>query len=114
VRRDQLEHLIRAAGSLLGEDTVIVIGSQAILASVSGPADDVLTRSMEADILPLDDPSDEKADFIDAVLGEGSMFDETHGIHADGVSATTAVLPDGWRDRLVEVCNDNTNGVRGL
>ncbi len=31
VRRDQLEHLIGAAGGVLGEDTVVVIGSQAIL-----------------------------------------------------------------------------------
>ena len=33
VRRDQLEHLIRAAGAILDESEVIVIGSQAILAS---------------------------------------------------------------------------------
>ena len=114
MRRDQLEHLIRAAGALLGEDTIIVIGSQAILASVAVPDDAVLTRSMEADLLPADDPDEAKADLIDGLLGAGSMFDDTHGVHADGVSATTAVLPAGWRDRLVEVMNDNTGGVRGL
>ncbi len=69
---------------------------------------------MEADLLPLDDPDSEKADLIDGALGAGSMFDETHGIHADGVSLSTPVLPDGWRDRLIEIRNDNTNGVRGL
>ncbi len=47
MRRDQLEHLIRAAGSLLGDDTVIVIGSQAILATVPAPAEEALMRSME-------------------------------------------------------------------
>lgn len=114
MRRDQLEHLIRAAGALLGEDTIIVIGSQAILASVAVPDDAVLTRSMEADLLPADDPDEAKADLIDGLLGAGSMFDDTHGVHADGVSATTAVLPAGWRDRLVEVMNDNPGGVRGL
>lgn len=114
MRRDQLEHLIRAAGALLGEDTIIVIGSQAILASVAVPDDAVLTRSMEADLLPADDPDEAKADLIDGLLGAGSMFDDTHGVHADGVSATTAVLPDGWRNRLVEIVNDNTGGVRGL
>lgn len=46
-------------------------------------------RSMEADLLPLDDPLEEKADLIDGVLGAGSMFDDTHGVHADGVSITT-------------------------
>lgn len=42
------------------------------------------------------------------------MFDETHGIHADGVGASTPVLPNGWRDRLIEIANSNTGGVRGL
>lgn len=102
MRRDQLEHLIRAAGVLIGDDTVIVIGSEE------------LTRSMEADLLPLDDPLEEKADLIDGVLGAGSMFDDTHGIHADGVSIGTPVLPAGWRERLVEISNVNTNGIRGL
>lgn len=114
VRRDQLEHLIRAAGDVLREDTVIVIGSQAILASVAAPKDRMLTRSMEADLLPVDDPEEKKADEIDGVLGAGSMFDDTHGIHADGASIETLTAPDGWRDRLIEICNDNTNGVRGL
>jgi len=36
MRRDQLEHLIRAAGQVLEVDAVIVIGSQAILASGGG------------------------------------------------------------------------------
>ena len=26
----------------------------------------------------------------------------------------TAVLPDGWQDRLVSIKNENTNGVTGL
>lgn len=51
MRREQLEHLIRAAGRLLEEDTIVVIGSQAILASVPEPDDGLLTRSMEADLL---------------------------------------------------------------
>ena len=114
MRRDQLEHLIRAAGALLGEDTVIVIGSQAILASMAAPDDAVLTRSMEADLLPTDDADEAKADLIDELLGAGSMFDDTHGVHADGVSSTTAILPAGWQDRVVEIMNDNTGGVRGL
>jgi len=77
--------IIRAAGSLIGDDTVIVIGSQAILASVPAPGEEELTRSMEADLLPIDDPQEEKADLIDGILGAGSMFDDTHGIHADGL-----------------------------
>jgi hypothetical protein len=29
------------------------------------------------------------------------MFHDTFGIYAQGVGPTTAVLPDGWRDRLI-------------
>ncbi|MBK5222476.1 MAG: hypothetical protein JJE52_06310 [Acidimicrobiia bacterium] len=110
----QLEHLIRAAGALLGENTVIVVGSQAILATDPTVDDALLTRSMEADLLPLDDPSGDKADLIDGVLGAGSSFDELHGFHGDGVGERTVLLPEGWRRRLIVLVNDNTNGVRGL
>jgi hypothetical protein len=112
VRRDQLEHLIRAAGTSR-QDTIIVIGSQAILASVPSP-NNSRSHARWRPTSPLDDPDETKVDMIDAVLGAGSMFDDTHGVHADGVSATTAVLPAGWRDRLIEVRNVNTNGVRVL
>lgn len=114
MRRDQLEHLIRAAGDLLGDDTIIVIGSQAILATIPQPDYDILTRSMEADLLPIDDADEAKADLIDGVLGAGSRFDGTHGIHADGVSSRTARLPSGWQERLIEIVGESTNWVRGL
>ena len=58
MKRTDLEHIIRAAGDLLGEEQVIVVGSQSILASYS---EEVLpleaARSLEADVLPLDDSS---------------------------------------------------------
>ena len=114
MRRDQLEHIIRAAGDLLGETEIVVIGSQAILASYEQPAADALVRSLEADLLPLNDPDEAKADLIDGVLGAGSLFDKTHGVHGDGVSATTPILPRGWRERLIQICNANTRWVRGL
>jgi hypothetical protein len=115
MKRSDLEHIIRAAGDVIGEDRVIIVGSQSILASFpeqSLPPE--AARSLEADVLPLDDPSGAKADKIDGVLGEFSPFDEEFGIHADGVSETTSILPDGWRDRLISVTNSNTNGVTGL
>lgn len=113
--RAALEHIIRAAGNVLGEQSVIIIGSQAILASFDEnrlPVDAM--RSMEADVLPLDDPDGSKADLIDGVLGELSQFDETFGYHGDGVSVETAVLPVGWESRLIPYENENTNGVTGL
>lgn len=115
MKRRDLEHIIRAAGDVLGEERVIIVGIQSILASFS---EDVLplgaARSLEADVLPLDDSSGEKADLIEGALGEFSPFDEQFGIHVDGVSEETSILPIGWRDRLIAFSNSNTNGVTGL
>ena len=113
MRRDQLEHLIRASGHVLETDEVIVIGSQAILASVPAGLPQEAIRSIEADILPIDDPDETKADLIDGLLGEASAFQETHGIYAQGVGQHTARLPYGWRDRLIPLCNENTDGITG-
>jgi len=115
MKRSQLEHIIRAAGDVLGEDRVIIVGSQAILASFPEDALPVeAIRSLEVDILPIDDPDEAKADLIDGVLGELGQFDENFGIHADGVSESTSVLPERWRTRLIPYANVNTNGVTGL
>ena len=115
MRREQLEHAIRAATDILGDDTVIVIGSQSVLGSYSDeqlPPD--VTASMEADILPLDDPTESKADDLDGAIGEGSPFNELHGFYVQGVGERTATLPAGWRDRLVAVTGAGTNGRIGL
>jgi hypothetical protein len=90
-----------------------VIGSQAILASVPSGLPVEATRSIEADILPIDDPDEAKADLIDGLLGEASMFQQTHGIYAQGVGQHTARLPQGWQDRLIPIRNENTAGVTG-
>ena len=70
--------------------------------------------SMEVDILPLVDDGAEAtrlADLIEGVAGEWSPFEEQHGFSIDGVDLTTAVLPDGWRDRLVKVQNVNNRAA---
>lgn len=115
MRREQLEHAIRAATDILGDDTVIVIGSQSVLGSYSdGQLPPDVVASMEADILPLDDPTESKADDLDGAIGEGSSFNELHGFYVQGVGERTATLPTGWRDRLVSVKGEGTNGRTGL
>ena len=47
------------------------------------------------------------------MMGELSPFFDAFGIFADGVSPETSKLPEGWRDRLVKVQNENTNGAIG-
>ncbi len=110
MRRDELSHIIRAAARILDDASVVVIGSQSILASypeVTPP--DELTVSIEADLLPLG--GDDDADKIDGAIGEGSHFHETFGVYGQGVGVRTAVLPDGWKDRLVPLVDPSTGAV---
>ena len=109
--RAQLEHLIRAAAVIADEDQIVVIGSQAILGQFPD-APETMRLSIEADLFPLLHP--ERADIIDGTIGELSPFHQSFGYYAHGVSEKTAVLPEGWRDRLVVVQNENTRGAKGL
>lgn len=117
MRRDQLEHAIRAACQIIGRPEVIVVGSQAILGTFG---EDELplraTMSGEVDILPIASSNEETAqlaDRIEGVAGEFSPFEELHGFRIDGVDLETSALPEGWRDRLVRVQNANTAGPGG-
>ena len=111
MKRTEFEHAIRAAGSILGTNQVMVIGSQALHATVEGDLPDAAQRSIEVDIVAFDDADEAKADLIDGSIGEASMFHATFGYYAQGVSESTAVLPDGWRDRLIRFETPATNGV---
>lgn len=107
MRRPQLEHIIRAAAGITGASEFVIVGSQAVLGQFSEVPDELLV-SLEADIFTLRDPAD--SDLIDGSIGEGSPFHRTFGYYAHGVGSDTAVLPDGWRDRLVPIRNENTGG----
>ena len=111
MKRSEFDHAIRAAGAILGETEILVIGSQAVHGSLTGDLPEAAERSVEVDIAPFDDADARKADLIDGSIGEASMFHVTFGYYAEGVSETTAVLPNGWRDRLVRYESPLTNGV---
>lgn len=111
MRRQDLEHIIRAAGAIAQVDELVILGSQAILGSYPDAPPELLT-SMEADVYPLTQP--EKADLIDGSIGEGSLFHAEFGYYAHGVGPETAILPARWRERLVPICNENTCRVTGL
>ena len=102
MRRDQLAHVLRAAATITKDNDILVIGSNAILGSFDEddlPAE--TTLSIEVDIAFFDDPDEIKSDLVDGNIGEDSMFHATYGVYGQGVGLTTAVLPDGWRARLV-------------
>jgi hypothetical protein len=111
MHRQQLEHIIRASAGITGASEFVIVGSQAVLGQFpQAPAE--LLISVEADVFSLRDPAD--SDLIDGSIGEGSPFHQTFGYYAHGVSQETAVLPAGWRERLVPVRSENTGGGTGL
>lgn len=109
--RHQLEHIIRAAAGITGAPEFIIVGSQAVLGQYPQAPDELLA-SIEADIYSPRDPLE--TDLIDGSIGEGSPFHQTFGYYAHGIGSDTAVLPAGWRDRLIWLKNENTGGAAGL
>ena len=109
--RAELEHAIRAACEVARDTEVYVFGSQAILSQFPD-APPELRQSAEADIAPKNHP--ERADDIDAVLGELSVFHSTHGFYVHGLSLETAILPSGWEVRAQVIQNENTRKNRGI
>ncbi len=108
--RGELEHIIRAAGMIADVTDLIVIGSQSILGQFPDAPPECLV-SNEADVFPQSHP--ERSDLIDSTIGEGSPFQNTFGYYAHGVGPETAILPQGWRERLVLISGENTRFVRG-
>jgi hypothetical protein len=100
VNRAQLEHVIRAAATIAGDDEIVVIGSQAILGRYPDAPGELLV-SKDVDVYPRHHP--ERADLVEGSIGELSPFHETYGYYAQAVGQATAVLPEAWEARLVPV-----------
>jgi len=124
MNRYQLEHVIRAAGTIAEVQNLIILGSQSILGQFplisqtlleTKPIDifipQLLYRSMEVDLLVPNDPA--KTELLEACLGELSPFHETYGYYVQGVDYHTATLPTGWQERFVNICNQNTQWITG-
>jgi len=108
--RIQLEHIIRAAGAIANVQDLIIIGSQAVLGQFPDAPRELLV-SNEAEAFPPSDPA--LSELIDGSIGEGSPFQREFGYYAHGVDETTAILPEGWHNRLILVTGENTRLVRG-
>ena len=97
MKKSQVEHILRAAGRIVGDNQFIIIGSQ----SVHAKYPDLLKGaaiSAELDIIAKNKP--DRTELLNAI-GIDSPFHETYGYYADPVDETTAMLPKGWKARLV-------------
>jgi len=110
VTREELEHAVRAACDITGDNEVFVFGSQAILGQYPD-APEPLRMSGEADICPKNRP--EAVERLNSI-GEYSQFHRTHGFYVHGLPiGEAAKLPRNWQMRTIPV-RTNTGGKTGL
>src|SRR5258708_12260783 len=110
MKKQEVDHVLRAAGRITGEKQFIIIGSQSLHGKYPDLSDS-LARSLEGDLM-----ASKNADGTEwlNVIGVYSPFHESFGYYADPVDHKTATLPKGWKGRLVNLPAGDTEGVQGL
>jgi len=110
MKKQQVDHILRAAGEITGEKQFIIIGSQSLHGKHPNLPDEIL-RSFEVDLIAKRRP--DRTEWLN-MIGQDSRFHERHGYYADPVDEKTATLPKGWKGRLVNLLPGDTAGVSGL
>ena len=110
MKKQQLDHVLRAAGRITGEKQFVIVGSQSLHGRYPDAADEIV-HSAEVDLIAKNAP--QRTEWLNAI-GQDSPFHEAFGYYADPVDETTATLPRGWKGRLVNLPPGDTEGVRGL
>jgi hypothetical protein len=110
MKKQQLDHVLRAAGRITGQKRFLIIGSQSLHGKYPDLPDDIV-RSAEVDLIATRNP--DRTEWLNAI-GVHSPFHESFGYYADPVDETSATLPSGWKSRLVNLPPGDTEGVQGL
>ena len=110
MRKQQVDHVLRAAGRIAGDKQFIIIGSQALHGTYPDLPDEIV-RSAEVDLVA--GKAGARTEWLNAI-GYLSPFHESFGYYADPVDASTAILAKGWKARLVALPPGETEGVKGL
>ena len=103
MRLSALKHLIAAVQGVAASERIRVLGSSALLARFPelGEANGPLEKTFDADLVI--EPCDEQlAAVLHEAVGEGSLFAQRTGYHADILrQEILTTLPPGWDSRLV-------------
>jgi hypothetical protein len=110
MKKQQLDHVLRAAGRITGEKQFIIIGSQSLHGKHPDLPDQILA-SAEVDLIA--SRATDRTEWLNEI-GADSPFHVSFGYYADPVDETTAKLPKGWKGRLVHLPTGDTDGVKGL
>ena len=97
-------------GASRAEKQFVIIGSQSLHGKCPDVPDDIVL-SAEVDLIASRHP--DRTEWLNAI-GAYSPFHESFGYYADPVDESTAILPKGWKGRLVNLPPGDTEGVRGL
>jgi hypothetical protein len=96
MKRTEVEHILRAAKAIAGEDEFILLGSQSVLGAFPD-APLALRRSIELDIYPKHHP--EKSELIDGAIGNALCFTKPMDITRTAfLQKPHTCLPDGRTD----------------
>src|SRR5213082_2577209 len=109
MKKQQVDHVLRAAGRITGEKQFIIIGSQSLHGKYPDVADEILT-SFEVDLIA--SKNTDRTEWLN-VIGVDSPFHQNFGYYADPVDPTSTILPRGWKGRLVSLPPGDTEGVKG-
>ena len=110
MKKRQVDHILRAAGRITGERQFVIIGSQSLHGRFPDLADEIL-YSAEVDLIASRHP--QKTELLNEI-GTDSPFHQSFGYYADPVDERTAILPRGWKGRLVTLPAGDTDGVTGF
>jgi len=111
MKRSGIDHILRAAAEVTKQSRFVLVGSAAVIVrSKHIPLD--MTETAEADLYAPDAADVEFAsELIDGSIGQGSQFHSQFGYYGDGVSPTTAKMPEDWQERAIEYQGNECPGV---
>ena len=99
---DQVRLLLDEIRAAHGVDRFVVFGSLSVLGLMpSREIPEGMLVSNELDAFPEDDP--DRRQEIARHFGQGTRFERENGFYFDPISPALPTLPDGWRERLIEV-----------
>ena len=75
MKKQQVDHILRAAGEITGETQFIIIGSQSLHGKHPNLPDEILV-SFEVDLIAKKKP--DRTEWLN-MIGQDSRFHETHG-----------------------------------
>jgi hypothetical protein len=101
MRKGELIEILLKAAEVSGYTEYVVIGSQAIHGTVADPDVEVVIRSSDADIYPVQGYGDQNSWYEELMLhlGQDSDHHVEANVYLEAVPTDLARLPPDWRER---------------